>query len=113
MKKFTVHFLTPFCSWGNIEARDAGEAIHQCQVPDEFDGNLYCQFVAIEEEDNAEFICPHCKKEIGSVNVYSECVQRAWLDGNQTTDFDSPEVLDTKEVTCPECSGNLTEHIKE
>jgi len=51
MPKFTVHFMTAYCTWENVEAENEDEAIAQCEVPAEFD---YCEafhFCAIPEED--------------------------------------------------------------
>ena len=44
---YTVHFLTPYCSWEDIQANNEKEAIEKCGIPLEHDG--YGQFVAIEQ----------------------------------------------------------------
>jgi hypothetical protein len=54
MKKFTVHFMTPYCSWENVEAKDEDDAIRQCQVPAEFDANEPGSFLAVQTDDEEE-----------------------------------------------------------
>jgi len=51
MPLYTVHFMTPFCSYEGIEAGSEDDAIAQCFIPAEFDANEPCVFVAIEEEE--------------------------------------------------------------
>lgn len=50
MKKFTVHFMTPYCTWEGVEAKSKKEAIKKCSVPDEHGMNTPGSFMAIEEE---------------------------------------------------------------
>ena len=47
-KTYTVHFLTPYCSW-EVKAKNEKEAIEQCEMSLEHDG--YGEFVAIEQPD--------------------------------------------------------------
>jgi len=56
--------------------------------------------------------CPNCKKDIDSVNVYSECYQRADIKGSKITEYGSvEEVLETKGIECPQCSHDLIKLI--
>ena len=50
MKKFTVYFMSPYCAWEGIEAKNKKEAIAQCDVPPEYDMNEPGSFIAIEED---------------------------------------------------------------
>lgn len=47
MAKYTVHFMTSFCSWEDVEAESEEDAIAQCSVPNEHDANDPTTFVAI------------------------------------------------------------------
>jgi hypothetical protein len=47
--KYTVHLMTAYCSWEDIEAKSEAEAIEKVQYPPEFDCNDQHTFVAIEE----------------------------------------------------------------
>ena len=51
MPKFTVHLMTPYCTWEGVEAVSWKEAIKKCHIPPEMDGNERCAFVADEEEE--------------------------------------------------------------
>jgi len=51
MPKFTVHLMTPYCTWGNVEAKDEDEAVRKCGTPPEFDLNEPFSFVAVEEQE--------------------------------------------------------------
>jgi DNA-directed RNA polymerase subunit RPC12/RpoP len=58
--------------------------------------------------------CPKCKKEINHVNVFSQCWQRADLEGNQIVEYGIVEdVLETQGIECPLCGGDVSEFIKE
>ena len=49
MPKFTVHLMTPYCSWEDVEAKNRKEAIDKCHIPPEFDCNDPFVFTAVEE----------------------------------------------------------------
>lgn len=51
-KIFTVYFLTPYCTYEGIIAKDEDDAIRKCEIPAEFDLNEPSNFLAIEEDDN-------------------------------------------------------------
>lgn len=56
MKKFTVHLMTPYCSWEGVTAKDEKEAIAQCTMPEEFDyGCDAYTLIAIEESTDEEY----------------------------------------------------------
>jgi hypothetical protein len=57
--------------------------------------------------------CPHCKKEITSVNVYTESWQKGFLDGNKIVSYGPNSVLETTEIECPECCGNIWDNVEE
>lgn len=60
------------------------------------------------------FKCPKCGKEITSVNVISNCWQKAELEGNKIVDWGSLEdILDTLFIECPECQAQITKHIEQ
>jgi len=50
--RFTVHLMTPYCTWENVEAKDEDEAIKKCEIPPEFDGNEPHSFMTSEEEED-------------------------------------------------------------
>jgi hypothetical protein len=49
---FTVHLMTPCCTWTRVEANSKEEAIQNCkqEIPEELDPNDPTHFVAMEEE---------------------------------------------------------------
>jgi hypothetical protein len=47
-KTYTVHFMTAYETWENVEATSKKDAISQCQEPPEHDGNESCTFIAYE-----------------------------------------------------------------
>lgn len=51
MRTFTVHLLTPYCSWEGVEANNEKEAISHCSPIAEPDAE-YQTFVAIEEKNS-------------------------------------------------------------
>jgi len=55
LKKYTVHFMTPYCTWEGVHARSKKEAIDKCPIPSEYDMNEPGMFSAIEEVDIGEF----------------------------------------------------------
>lgn len=59
--------------------------------------------------------CPNCGKEIETVNVYSQCVQKAEVDKEgKVIDYTAvEEVLETLGIECSECGADITEIIKE
>lgn len=57
--------------------------------------------------------CPECKAEIDHVNVLSQCIQKAHLEGNKLVEYEHPDVLDTEIIECPECGANLTDMVEE
>ena len=54
--RFTVHLMTPYCTWENVEAKDEDEAIKKCEIPPEFDGNEPHSFMTSEEEEDEKEI---------------------------------------------------------
>ena len=54
MPKFTVHFMTAYCTWEGVEAESEDKAIEKVGVPAEFDGNDPFSFVVVEEENEEE-----------------------------------------------------------
>jgi hypothetical protein len=54
--------------------------------------------------------CPNCKKIIETVNVYSQCYQKACIDdkGNVSDYGSVEEILETMAIECPECAEDLT-----
>ena len=52
MRRYTVHLMTPYCSWGRIEADSKEMAIRICKQdkPKELDPGEPIQFLAMEEE---------------------------------------------------------------
>ena len=52
--KYTVHLMTPYCTWEGVEADSEDEAIKKCDIPPEMDGNERCTFVADEEDEEDE-----------------------------------------------------------
>jgi len=51
VSKFTVHFMSAYCTWEGVEAESEVEAIKKCEVPPEFDSNEPSTFVAFEEDE--------------------------------------------------------------
>ena len=59
-------------------------------------------------------ICPNCKAEIEDVNVYSECYQRASLEGNKVVDYGGvEELLETVGIECPKCGHDIMDLVEE
>ena len=58
MPKFTVHFMTAYCTWSGVEAKDEKDAISKCETPDEFDGNEPSTWAAVQEDDDDEATDP-------------------------------------------------------
>lgn len=56
MPKFTVHMLTSYCTWEDVEAKDEDEAISKCPIPGEFDCNDPCHFIAIEDKEPVDSV---------------------------------------------------------
>ena len=54
MSKYTVHMMTPYCSWENVEAKNKKEAIDKCHIPPTFDCNEQFMFTAIKERKEAD-----------------------------------------------------------
>lgn len=54
--------------------------------------------------------CPKCKAIINTVNVYSQCYQKASLnDEGIVSDYGSvEEILETMAIECPECAEDIT-----
>ena len=59
-------------------------------------------------------ICPKCKNEIESVNVFSECYQRAELKGNKIVEYGSVEEIldDINDIECPKCQASIKDDIE-
>jgi uncharacterized protein (UPF0212 family) len=59
--------------------------------------------------------CPECGKDLNSVNVYSQCLQKADIDedGNITNYGSVETVLDTQGIECPFCANDITNLVKE
>lgn len=57
--------------------------------------------------------CPHCKKRIDHVFVYSGCVQRGDLEGRKVVAYDDLEILSTTDIECPECTESIKNYVKE
>jgi Zn finger protein HypA/HybF involved in hydrogenase expression len=58
--------------------------------------------------------CPGCKKQISRVNVYSECYQHGYLEGNKIASYGSvEEILETVAIECPECGHDLEPLVEE
>jgi hypothetical protein len=58
--------------------------------------------------------CPHCKKKIDHVNIYSECVQVGELKGKKIAHYEAvDEILMTNDIECPECSGSLLDVVEQ
>jgi hypothetical protein len=54
--------------------------------------------------------CPECGVILEKVNVYSQCLQRAWVDENgKITDYENPPepFIDSEGIECPECAADL------
>lgn len=54
MPKYTVHFMTAYCTWEGVEADSPDEAIQKVGTPQEFDANEPFTFVAQEEDEEEE-----------------------------------------------------------
>lgn len=54
MKKFTVHFMTPYCSWEHVEAENQEKAIESIGTSEFFDANEPFMWVASEEESEED-----------------------------------------------------------
>ena len=52
MKTYTVHLLTPYCSWEGVEAKSQKEAMRKCNPIAEPDSSEYQTMVAILENDD-------------------------------------------------------------
>ena len=53
--------------------------------------------------------CPLCKKEIKTVNVFSQCLQFGELRGKTIKEYGPVEaVLETQGIECPECFGDIS-----
>lgn len=50
-RTYTVYFMSPYCTWEGVEAKNEDDAIRKCPVPPEFDANEVGHFLAIEEEE--------------------------------------------------------------
>ena len=59
--------------------------------------------------------CPECKKELETINVFSQCVQRATVnrDGIITEYGSVDEVLDTEHIECSFCGSDITNYVDE
>jgi hypothetical protein len=59
-------------------------------------------------------ICPHCKKAINTVNVYSQCQQKAYLKGNTIKFYyEGVEILDTLDIECSVCGHSIKRIVEE
>lgn len=54
MAKFTVHLMTPYCTWEDIEAADEDAAIRKCALEKGFDCNEVQSWLACHENDEEE-----------------------------------------------------------
>lgn len=52
LKRYTVHFMSPYCSWYGVQARSMKEAISKCPIPPEYDMNEPGHFIALEEDQD-------------------------------------------------------------
>ena len=70
------------------------------------------QIVAMPSSNGGRMTCPHCKKEITSVYVYSTCHQTARIstDG-KILELAQPELEETTDIACPQCLKSLKEVI--
>lgn len=51
MPEFTVHLMTPYCTWEEIEAKDEDEAIAKCAQEKGFDCNEVQTWLATSEDE--------------------------------------------------------------
>lgn len=123
MKKYTVHLMSSQLSWDGVEAKNEDDAIAKCQgdIPnyvDMTDPEQPVRLIAISEDEDEDdeplvptedpFFCPSCNELLERVNVYSECYQKAALNGNKIIDYDSvEEILKTVGIECPNCGYDL------
>ena len=54
MSKFTVHLMTPYCTWEGVDAKSKKEAILKCEIPPGFDFNEPSTFVAFKENEGED-----------------------------------------------------------
>jgi len=76
-KTFTVHFMSPYVTWENIEAKNEDDAINKCPIPAEFDANEVGHFLAIEEENDED---DDEVEEVKNYRIHSidECGNSVW-----------------------------------
>ncbi len=69
-------------------------------------------FPSFSKEDPMK--CPVCGKELFWVNIYGECYQHGYLEGNRVVSYGAvKEVLETIAIECPECAADLSEVVEE
>ncbi len=70
--------------------------------------------LSCKEKNGGLMKCPHCKKEITSVYVYSNCCQKARINTEgKILEYAQPELEETTDIGCPQCLQSLKEVIHE